>query len=59
MLMVLYSTGMRNSEMRNLQVQDIDSKSMLIHIQQGKGGRDRYVPLCPKLLRPCGSTGAG
>ena len=37
MLMVLYSTGMRNSEMRNLQVQDIDSKSML-HIQHGKGG---------------------
>jgi site-specific recombinase XerD len=50
MLMVLYSTGMRNSEMRYLQVQDIDSKSMLIHIQHGKGGRDRYVPLSPKLL---------
>ena len=41
MLMVLYSTGMRNCEMRNLQVKDIDSKSMLIHIQHGKGGRDR------------------
>ena len=41
MLMVLYSTGMRNREMRNLQVKDIDSKSMLIHIQRGKGGRDR------------------
>jgi integrase/recombinase XerD len=50
MLMVLYSTGMRNSEMRNLQVKDIDSKSMLIHIQHGKGGRDRYVPLSSKLL---------
>ena len=43
MLMVLYSTGMRNAEMRSLQVQDIDSRSMLIHIQRGKGGRDRYV----------------
>jgi integrase/recombinase XerD len=50
MLMVLYSTGMRNAEMRSLQVQDIDSRSMLIHIQRGKGGRDRYVPLSPILL---------
>ncbi len=50
MIMVLYSTGMRNAEMRNLQVNDIDSKSMLIHIQHGKGGRDRFVPLSCKLL---------
>jgi integrase/recombinase XerD len=50
LLMVLYSTGMRNFELRELQVKDIDSKSMLIHIQRGKGGRDRYVPLSPKLL---------
>src|SRR2546425_5763775 len=50
MLMVLYSTGMRNAEMRSLQVKDIDSRSMLIHIQRGKGGRDRYVPLSPTLL---------
>ena len=50
MLMTRYSTGMRNCEMRHLQVQDIDSKSMLIHIQHGKGGRDRYVPLSSKLL---------
>jgi integrase/recombinase XerD len=50
MLMVLYSTGMRNAEMRSLQVNDIDSRSMLIHIQRGKGGRDRYVPLSPTLL---------
>ena len=50
MLMVLYSTGMRNAEMRRLQVKDIDSRSMLIHIQFGKGGRDRYVPLSATLL---------
>lgn len=50
MLMVLYSTGMRNAEMRYLQVRDIDSTTMLIHIQHGKGGRDRYVPLSPTLL---------
>ena len=50
MLMVLYSTGMRNAEMRTLQVKNIDSRSMLIHIERGKGGRDRYVPLSPTLL---------
>jgi integrase/recombinase XerD len=50
MLMVLYSTGMRNAELRHLQVGDIDSRRMLIHIQHGKGGRDRYVPLSARLL---------
>ena len=50
MLMVLYSTGMRNAELRHLQVRDIDSRRMLIHIQHGKGGRDRYVPLSARLL---------
>lgn len=50
LLMVLYSTGMRNRELRHLQVRDIDSRSMLIHIQYGKGGHNRYVPLSPKLL---------
>jgi integrase/recombinase XerD len=50
MLMVLYSTGMRNAELRHLQVADIDSRRMLIHIQRGKGGRDRYVPLSLTLL---------
>lgn len=49
-LMVLYSTGMRNAELRHLQVRDIDSRRMLIHIQHGKGGRDRYVPLSATLL---------
>ncbi len=50
MLMGLYSTGMRNAELRHLQVRDIDSRRMLIHIQHGKGGRDRYVPLSATLL---------
>jgi site-specific recombinase XerD len=48
--MVLYSTGVRNAELRHLQVADIDSRRMLIHVQHGKGGRDRYVPLSPTLL---------
>jgi site-specific recombinase XerD len=50
MLMLLYSTGMRNAELRHLQVGDIDSRRMLIHIRHGKGGRDRYVPLSATLL---------
>ena len=52
LLMVLYSTGMRNFELPSVQVKDIDSKSMLIHIQRGKGGRDRYVPLTRKRRAP-------
>src|SRR5262245_3217852 len=50
MLMVLDSTGMRNAELRSLQVSDSDRRAMLIHIQRGKGGRDRYVPLSATLL---------
>ena len=49
-LMLLYSTGVRRSELVRLRVEDIDSKRMVVHIRQGKGGRDRDVPLCPKLL---------
>ena len=50
MVMMLYSTGMRSAELLQLQVVDIDSRRMLIHIRQGKGGRDRYVPLSATLL---------
>ena len=49
-LMVLYSTGMRRSELVHLRVEDIDSERMVIHIHKGKGGKDRDVPLCPRLL---------
>lgn len=50
MLMLLYSTGVRRSELVRLRVEDIDSKRMVVHIRQGKGGKDRDVPLCPTLL---------
>ena len=50
-LMTLYSTGMRRSELVRLRVEDIDSERMIIHIRQGKGGKDRDVPLCPKTAR--------
>jgi integrase/recombinase XerD len=50
LLMTLYSTGMRRAEVCRLKVTDIDSQRMMIRIQQGKGRRDREVPLSPKLL---------
>ena len=50
MLMILYSTGVRRSELVHLKVDDIDSKRMVIHVRQGKGSKDRDVPLSPKLL---------
>ncbi len=49
-LMTLYSTGMRRAELVNLRASDIDKELMVIHIRDGKGGRDRNVPLSPKLL---------
>src|SRR5258708_7950929 len=50
MLMTLYSTGMRRAELCKLKVEDIDSGRMLIHIREGKGGKDRDVPLTAQLL---------
>jgi integrase/recombinase XerD len=50
LLMTLYSTAVRRAELCGLKVQDIDSQRMMIRINQGKGGRDREVPLSPKLL---------
>jgi site-specific recombinase XerD len=49
-LMVLYATGVRRTELSLLKVTDIDSKRMVVHIRQGKGSRDRDIPLSPKLL---------
>jgi len=50
LIMSLYSTAMRRAELCRLKVSDIDSQRMMIRIQQGKGGRDREVPLSPTLL---------
>jgi len=51
LLMTLYSTAMRRAELCRLKVRDVDSQRMMIRIDQGKGGRDRDVPLSPKLLQ--------
>jgi integrase/recombinase XerD len=50
LLMVLYGTGMRRSEVVRLKVADIDSQRMVIHVVNGKGGKDRDLPLSPALL---------
>jgi integrase/recombinase XerD len=49
-LMTAYGAGMRVSEVVNLQIGDIDSKRMLIRVRQGKGKKDRYTMLSPRLL---------
>jgi site-specific recombinase XerD len=49
-LMTTYGAGLRISEACRLQVADIDSKRMLIHIRDGKGGKQRYTMLCSRLL---------
>jgi site-specific recombinase XerD len=50
MLMTLYATGMRRTEAASLKVTDIDSRRMVIHVHEGKGRRDRDIPLSSKLL---------
>jgi site-specific recombinase XerD len=50
MLVTLYATGLRRSELCKLKVTDIDGQRMVIRVRQGKGARDRDVLLSPKLL---------
>jgi len=50
LLHAAYAGGLRVSELVRLRIADIDSQRMLIRIQRGKGGKDRYVMLSPALL---------
>jgi len=50
MLSLIYSCGLRRSELLNLQIKDIDSKRNLVIIRQSKGKKDRVVPLSEKIL---------
>ena len=50
LLMTLYATGVRRSELTHLKTNDIDSQRMVVHIRGGKGRKDRDVMLSPKLL---------
>jgi integrase/recombinase XerD len=49
-LTTAYAAGLRIGEVARLKVSSIDSKRMLIHVENGKGGRDRYAMLSPRLL---------
>lgn len=49
-LMTIYSCGLRLSEGLRLRTPDIDSARMLVRIEHGKGGQDRYVPLPARTL---------
>ncbi len=50
LLMTAYAAGLRVAEVAALRVEDIDSRRMVIRVDQGKGRKDRYVMLSPRLL---------
>jgi integrase/recombinase XerD len=50
MLSMIYSCGLRRSELLNLKPNDIDSKRNVVIIRQSKGKKDRITPLSPKIL---------
>lgn len=50
LLMTLYGTGMRRTEVSLLKVRDVDSQRMMIRVERGKGGAGRDIPLSPVLL---------
>ena len=51
LLMTLYATGLRRAELTHLKISNVDSQRMVIHVQGGKGRKDRDVMLSPKLLK--------
>jgi integrase/recombinase XerD len=50
LLSTTYACGLRISEVLALQVTDIDAARMVVHVRQGKGAKDRLVPLSARLL---------
>ena len=50
-LETIYSLGLRVGEGTRLQICDIDSARMVVHVRNGKGGKDRYVPLPKRTLQ--------
>ena len=50
-LMTLYGTGVRRAECAALKLTDIDAARMVVHVQEGKGGKDRDIVLSPNLYQ--------
>ncbi len=50
-LAMLYGCGLRRHELCNIKIQDIDLDRKMLHIRQGKGRKDRYVPIGKHLSR--------
>lgn len=50
-LATLYDCGLRCFELRNVQLTDVDFNRMMLHVRQGKGRKDRYVPMSKHLIR--------
>jgi site-specific recombinase XerD len=50
LLITAYATGLRVSELVRLKVSDIDRERMMVRVEQGKGRKDRYTILSPRLL---------
>jgi site-specific recombinase XerD len=51
MLMLTYGLGLRLSEVTKLKVSDIEGERMMVRVEEGKGRKDRYVPISEKLLK--------
>lgn len=50
LIMTAYAAGLRLSELVHLRPEDINSERMVIHVRQGKGCKDRFTLLSPRLL---------
>lgn len=50
-LSMLYGCGLRRHELCNIKIQDVDLDRKMLHIREGKGGKDRYVPIGNCLSR--------
>ena len=51
LIMTTYSSGLRNAEVRNLKITDVDRKRMILVVRNGKGGIDRHAILSPLTLK--------
>lgn len=51
LLSLCYGCGLRCAEVRNLRIGDIDTERHMLHVRQGKGGKDRILPLGDLLCR--------